>query len=170
MDTNRDLQNTGLESLDLFQVFCFPVVSTLGYKNHQSCKILPKFSSTLHFLQESNKFVQESQTLQICYNVEHFLQDSDNVFAKNAIFLVRNSHKKCDVLFGLGPKFQKSSNYQQQQPQLPFTMHKLSQDSSKRVQIVNFEQEDFTCNFTPEITLTYSSYEISGQKLRKLFS
>ena len=57
------------------------------------------------------------------------------------------------------PKLQKSSNYQQQQPQLPFTMHKLSQDPSKRLQIVNFEQEDFTCNFTPEITITYSSYE-----------
>ena len=38
-------------------------------------------------------------------------------------------------------------------------MHKLSQDPSKRVQIVDFEQEDFTCNFTPEITITYSSYE-----------
>ena len=31
----------------------------LGYKNHKSCKILPKFSSALHFLQESYKFVQE---------------------------------------------------------------------------------------------------------------
>ena len=38
-------------------------------------------------------------------------------------------------------------------------MHKLSQDPSKRVQIVDFEQEDFTCNFTPKITITYSSYE-----------
>ena len=57
------------------------------------------------------------------------------------------------------PKFQKSSNYQQQQSQLPFTIYKLSQDPSKRVQIVDFEQEDFTCNFTPEITITYSSYE-----------
>ena len=72
-------------------------------------------------------------------------------------FLVRNSYKKCDVLFR--PKLQKSSNYQQQQPQLPFTMHKLSHHPSKRLQIVNFEQEDFTCNFTPEITITYSSYE-----------
>ena len=58
----------------------------LGYKNHKSCKILPKFSSTSYFLQESYKFEQESQTLQICYNVEHFLQDSDNTFAKNAFF------------------------------------------------------------------------------------
>ena len=67
-----------------------------------------------------------------------------------------------DVLFR--PKFQKLSNYQQQQPQLPFTIHKLSQDSSKRVQIVNFEQEEFTCNFTPKITITYSSYETLDKK------
>ena len=65
---------------------CGDTVLPLGYKNHKSCKILPKFSSTLHFLQESYKFVQESKTLQICYNVEHFLQDSDNIFAKNAFF------------------------------------------------------------------------------------
>ena len=141
-------------------------MGTLGYKNHKSCKILPKFSSTLHFLQESYKFVPEPQILQICYNVEHFLQDSDNIFAKNAFFLVRNSYKKCDVLFR--PNFQKSSNYQQQQPQLPFTMHKLSQDPSKRLQIVNFEQEDFTCNFTPETTITYSSYETPEKTLRTL--
>ena len=38
-------------------------------------------------------------------------------------------------------------------------MHKLSLDPSKWVQIVDFEQEDFSCNFTPEITITYSSYE-----------
>ena len=78
-------------------------------------------------------------------------------FLQKMHFLVRNSYKKCDVLFR--PKFKKSSNYQQQQPQLPFTMHKLSQDPSKRVQIGNFEQENFTCNFTPEITITYSIYE-----------
>ena len=29
--------------------------NSLGYKNHKSCKILPKFSLTLHFLQESYK-------------------------------------------------------------------------------------------------------------------
>ena len=39
-------------------------------------------------------------------------------------------------------------------------MHKLSQDPSKRVQFVNFEQEKLTCNFTPKITKTSSSYEI----------
>ena len=57
------------------------------------------------------------------------------------------------------PKLQKPSHYQQQQPQLPFTMHKLSQYPSKRVQIVNFEQKEFACNFTPKNTITYSSYE-----------
>ena len=98
----------------------------------------------MHFLQEFYKFVHKSPILQICYNVEHFLEDSVEIY------------KKCDVLFR--PKFQKSSNYQQQQQQLPFTMHKLSQDLSKRVQIVNFEQE-FTCKFTPKITIMYSSYE-----------
>ena len=99
--------------------------------------------STLHFLQEPYQFVQESQTLQICYNVDHFLQDSDNIFAKNACFSQEVLTKKCDVLSR--PKFQKSSNYQQQQPLLPFTIHKLYQDPSKRVQFVNFEQEEFTC-------------------------
>ena len=74
----------------LFCIICIFLIilykASLGYKNHKSCKILPKFSSALHFLQESYKFVQESQILQICYNVEHFLQDSDNIFAKNAFF------------------------------------------------------------------------------------
>ena len=64
-------------------------------------------------------------------------------------FFVRNFYKKCDVI--LRPKFQKSSNYEQQQSQLPFTMHKLSQDPSKRAQIVNFEQEEFT----PKITIQF---------------
>ena len=62
-------------------------VQTLGYKNHKSCKVLPKFSSTLHFLQESYKSVQESQYLQICYGVDHFLQDSDNIFFSKIIKL-----------------------------------------------------------------------------------
>ena len=84
--------------------------SALGYKNHISCKNLPKFLSTLHLLQESHKFVQKSQILQICYSVEHFLQDSDTIFAKNTFFFEWNSYEKCDVLFR--PKFQKSSNYQ----------------------------------------------------------
>ena len=38
-------------------------------------------------------------------------------------------------------------------------MHKLSQDPSKRVQIANFQQEQFACNFTPKIIITYSSHE-----------
>ena len=63
-----------------------------------------KFSSTLHFLHESYKFVQESQPLQICYIVEHFIQNSDNIFAK-IHFLGRSSYKNCDVLFRT--KFQK---------------------------------------------------------------
>ena len=54
--------------------------------------------------------------------------------AKNAFFLVRNSYKKCDVLFR--PKNQKSSNYQQQQPQLPFTMHKLSPKTPRTLQLM----------------------------------
>ena len=58
--------------LRMFRVCEYPE-STLGYKNHKSCKILPKFSSALHFLQESYKFVQESQILQICYNVSEAL-------------------------------------------------------------------------------------------------
>ena len=62
------------------------IPQTLGYKNHKSCKILPSILPTLHFLQKSYKFVQESQILQICYNVEHFLQDSDNISAKIAFF------------------------------------------------------------------------------------
>ena len=103
---------------------------------------------TLLFLQESYKFVQETQILQICYNVEHFLQDSDNIFAKIAFFFVINFYKNYDVIFR--PKIQKSSNYQQQQPHLPFTMQRLPQDPRKMVKIVNFDQEEFTCNFTPK--------------------
>ena len=59
--------------------------------------------STLHFLQESYKFVQELQILQICYNVEHFLQDSDNVFAKNAFFSLEILTK--DVMCYFDQKF-----------------------------------------------------------------
>ena len=36
----------------------------------------------MHFLLESYEFVQKSQILQVCYNVERFLQESDNIFAK----------------------------------------------------------------------------------------
>ena len=49
-----------------------------GYKNnHKSRKILLKFLQTLHFLEESHKFVRESQFLQDWYIAPlHFLQDS----------------------------------------------------------------------------------------------
>ena len=83
-------------------------------------------------------------------------------FLQKMLFFARSSYKKCDVLFQ--PQFQKSSNYQQQQPQLPFTLHKLSQDPSKSAQIVNFEQEEFTCTFTPKIIIMYSSYETPDKK------
>ena len=69
-------------------------------------------------------------------------------FLKNLHMFVGNSYIKCDVL--QRPKIQKSSNYQQQQPDLPFTMHKLPQDPSKRVKMV------ITCNYTPKVTITYS--------------
>ena len=73
--------------------------SALGYKHPKSCKILPKFLPTLHFLQESYKFVQESQILQICYNVENFVQDSDNISTKIAFFRKKFSQKmRCVIL------------------------------------------------------------------------
>ena len=71
-------------------------LGSLGYKDHKSREILPKFSPTLHFLQEFHTFMQESQILQSCYNVEHFLQDSDNISAKIP-FCVRSLYKKCYV-------------------------------------------------------------------------
>ena len=71
-------------------------LDSLSDKNHKSCQIVPKFLPTLHFLQEPYKFVQESQILQICYNVEHFLQDSDNISAKIE-FLRKRFLQKCNV-------------------------------------------------------------------------
>ena len=38
----------------------------------------------MHFLQESYEFVRNAQILQVCYSVEHLLQESDNIFAKFA--------------------------------------------------------------------------------------
>ena len=38
----------------------------------------------MHFLQESYEFVRNTQFLQACCSVEHFLQESDNIFAKFA--------------------------------------------------------------------------------------
>ena len=54
------------------------------------------------------------------------------------------------------PKFQKSSNYQQQHPYLAFTMHRLFQDPSNRAKMVNFDKEEITWNFTPKVISTYS--------------
>ena len=133
--------------LNKFFMFC-----SLGYKNRKSCKILPKFLPTLHFLQESYKIVQEPQILQICYNVEYFLQEI--TFLQKLHFFRNEFLQKCDVLFR--PKIQKSLNYQHQQPHLPLTMHRLPQGPSKTVKMVNFDQEEFTCNLTPKVTKPYS--------------
>ena len=54
------------------------------FQNHKFCKIRPNFLPIMHFLQESYEFVRKTQILQVCYSVEHFLQDSDNIFAKFA--------------------------------------------------------------------------------------
>ena len=58
----------------------------------------------------------------------------------------------------ISTKNSKIIKYQQQQPHLPFTMHRLPQDHRKMIKIVNFDQEEFTCNFTlpPKVTITYS--------------
>ena len=69
------------------QSFTLTTKLSLGYKNHKSCKILPKFLPTLHFLQESYKFVRESQFLQDWYIALYFLQDSCKKFAKFAYFI-----------------------------------------------------------------------------------
>ena len=55
----------------------------------------------MHFLQESYEFVQKSQILQVCYSVENFLQESDNIFAKFAS-ICKKFLQKCDLL--LRPK------------------------------------------------------------------
>ena len=83
-------------------------------------------------------------------NVEHLSQESDIIFTKFAsickhVFFTKNLMCYFD---------QKFNNYQQQQPHLPFTMHRLPQGPSKRVKMVNFDQEKFTCNFTPKVTIT----------------
>ena len=51
----------------------------LVFRNNELCKIRPKILPIMHFSQESYKFVQESQFLQICYNVEHFLKEFENI-------------------------------------------------------------------------------------------
>ena len=60
---------------------------------HNSSETLVNFAFFTRILQVCTK------TLQICYNVEHFLQDSDNIFAKNAVFGKKFLQKKCDVSF-----------------------------------------------------------------------
>ena len=59
-------------------------MNALVFQNHKFCKIRPNFLQIMHFLQESYEFVRKTQILQICYSVEHFLQESDNIFAKFA--------------------------------------------------------------------------------------
>ena len=71
---------------------------TLVFQNHKFRKIRPEFLSIMHILQESYEFVQKSQILQVCYSVEHFLQESDNIFAK-FVSICKIFLKKCDVLF-----------------------------------------------------------------------
>ena len=58
--------------------------SALVFRTVKCCEIRPKFSPIMHFLQESYK---NRKLLQVCYNVEHFLQESDNIFAKFASIL-----------------------------------------------------------------------------------
>ena len=54
-------------------------LKTLVFRNQKFYKIRSQFLSIMHFLHESYKFVQESQILQVSHNVEHFLQESDNI-------------------------------------------------------------------------------------------
>ena len=67
---------------------------SLVFQNHNFCIIRPKFLPIIHFLKESHKFVKESQILQVCYNVEHYLQELDNVFAKFASICKKFLQKK----------------------------------------------------------------------------
>ena len=75
----------------IFRLSCFIMgqnFSRWAFPRLQESQILQNFSDILvnfAFLIRILQ-VQESQTLQICYYVEHFLQDSDNIFAKNAFF------------------------------------------------------------------------------------
>ena len=74
--------------LDFYLVYKYVYLKvTLGYKNHKSCKILPNILPTLHFLQESYKFVRKSQFLQDWYIAQYFLQNSCKNFAKFAYFI-----------------------------------------------------------------------------------
>ena len=114
---NFSCENSRLQESQILQIsseilFNFAFLTSL-YKNRKFCK----------FVTMSN----------ISYKILITFLQKMHFFRKKFL-------QKCDVLFR--PKFHKPSNFQQQQPQLPLTMHKLSQDPSKRVQIVNFEQEE----------------------------
>ena len=61
----------------------------------------------MHFLQESYEFVRKTQILQICYSVEHFLQESDNIFAKVAPELTTQGNPS--VATDLPPQFHRWS-------------------------------------------------------------
>ena len=82
-------------------------------------------------------------------NVEHFLQESDNILTKFAS--IRKKFFTKNLMRYFDQKFNKN---QQQQPHLPFTVYRLPQSPSKKVKMVNFDQEKFTCNFTPKVTIT----------------
>ena len=63
--------------------------------NTQKLQFLQNSAESLPNYALLTKFEKESQTLQVCYNVEHFLQDSDNIFAKIAHvmkFLQKNAY------------------------------------------------------------------------------
>ena len=75
--------NSAVRSLVGTRMISLNAIS-LVFQNHKFCKIRPNFLPIMHFLQESYEFVRKTQILQICYSVEHFLQESDNIFAKFA--------------------------------------------------------------------------------------
>ena len=71
---------------------------TVVFGNHKFGKIRPKFLSIIrHFL----KFVEDSQVLQVCCNVAHFLQNSDNIFTGFELFGKKFSQKMRCVIFHL---------------------------------------------------------------------
>ena len=75
-------------------------MTTLGYKNHKSCQMLPKFLPTLRFLQESHMFVKESKFLQDWNIALYFLQDT---FAK-FLSVIENFYKNAFLTFIISTK------------------------------------------------------------------
>ena len=56
----------------------------------------------MHCLQESYEFVQKSQILQVCYSVEHFLQESadlERIFGRNNTSLFCKNFLQIDTNF-----------------------------------------------------------------------